>query len=105
MKIYHYLMAAAVCAAMVMSCKKDGPAEDPKDDGGTETPVPPVTGEPEDMTPGLQATAFPSSKAPRTTSSNSHQTTSSTVRLSHPEHTMSSILTMKAPSLKTMPSL
>ena len=43
-------MAAAVCAAMVMSCKKDGPAEDPKDDGGTETPVPPVTGEPEDMT-------------------------------------------------------
>ena len=26
-------MAAAVCAAMVMSCKKDGPAEDPKDDG------------------------------------------------------------------------
>ena len=50
MKIYHYLMAAAVCAAMVMSCKKDGPAEDPKDDGGTETPVPPVTGEPEDMT-------------------------------------------------------
>ena len=50
MKIYHYLIAAAVCAAMVMSCKKDGPAEDPKDDGGTETPVPPVTGEPEDMT-------------------------------------------------------
>ena len=43
-------MAVAVCAAMVMSCKKDGPAEDPKDDGGTETPVPPVTGEPEDMT-------------------------------------------------------
>ena len=50
MKIYHYLLAAAVCAAMVMSCKKDGPAEDPKDDGNTETPVPPVTGEPEDMT-------------------------------------------------------
>ena len=50
MKIYHYLLAAAVCTAMVMSCKKDNPEEGPKDDDNTETPVPPVTGEPEEMT-------------------------------------------------------
>ena len=51
MKIYHYLLALAACSAMLLSCKKDGPADDPDDGGdGTETPVPPVTGEPEAMT-------------------------------------------------------
>lgn len=46
MKVYHYLFAAALCAALAMSCKKDGPAEDPGNDDNN----PPVTGTPEAMT-------------------------------------------------------
>ncbi len=46
MKVYHYLFAAALCAALAMSCKKDGPAEEPGNDGNQ----PPVTGTPEAMT-------------------------------------------------------